>query len=139
MAGLFERRSLVRFGIVGVVGFAVDAGVLQALLVLGWDQVAARAVAIPVAVFATWLLNRSFTFPEAQPGPALASLARYAGVSAFGAAVNFIVYTALVLASASMASQPLLALAIGSEVAMVVNYRGSRHNAFKSRPAPRCH
>lgn len=134
MRGVIEKRSFLRFGLVGAVGFLVDAGVLQALLSLGWDRVGARAVAIPVAVFATWVLNRSFTFPEAQSGPAVRSLLRYAGVSAVGAAVNFLVYTALVLASAAMARQPLWALAIGSVVAMLVNYLGSRHYAFRSRP-----
>jgi putative flippase GtrA len=121
--------SFLRFGMVGVIGFAVDAGVLALLLLAGWDPVAARAVAIPVAVFATWALNRSFTFPEAQQGPALASLVRYAGVSATGAAVNFAVYTALVF----LAVPPLAALAVASIVAMAVNYLGSKHFAFATR------
>ena len=122
--------SFLRFGMVGAIGFAVDAGVLQLLLLAGWSPVPARAVAIPVAVFATWVLNRGFTFPEAQQGPALASLVRYAGVSATGAAVNFAVYTALVF----VAVQPLAALAVASIVAMAVNYLGSKHFAFATRP-----
>ena len=121
--------SFLRFGLVGAIGFAVDAGVLQLLLLAGWDPLSARAVAIPVAVFATWLLNRSFTFPGAQQGPALASLVRYAGVSATGAAVNFAVYTALVIVSLP----PLAALAVASIVAMAVNYLGSKHYAFATR------
>ena len=121
--------SFLRFGMVGAIGFVVDAGVLQLLLAAGWAAVPARAVAIPVAVFATWVLNRSFTFPEAQQGPALPSLVRYAGVSATGAAVNFAVYTALVFLSV----QPLAALALGSIVAMAVNYLGSKHFAFATR------
>ena len=121
--------SFLRFGIVGAVGFAVDAGVLQLLLLAGWHPVAARAVAIPVAVLATWALNRSFTFPEAQQGPALASLLRYAGVSAAGAAVNFSVYTAFVF----LGAQPLPALVAGSLFAMAVNYLGSKHFAFRVR------
>lgn len=119
--------SFLRFGMVGCVGFAVDAGVLQLLLLAGWGPVGARAVAIPVAVFATWVLNRSFTFPEAQSGPALASFLRYAGVSAAGAGVNFVVYAALVLVGV----QPLLALVAASVVAMAVNYLGSKHFAFR--------
>jgi putative flippase GtrA len=99
---------------------------------LGWGAVSARAVAIPVAVLATWALNRRFTFPEAQGGPALASLARYIGVSAVGAAVNFIVYTALVLTSATVAAHPMAGLAAGSIAALLVNYLGSRHFAFRA-------
>lgn len=131
-SAIIDSASFVRFGVVGVLGFIVDAVMLQALLMLGWGPIAARAVAIPVAVLATWALNRRFTFPEAQAGPALASLARYAGVSAVGAAVNFIVYTALVLASAAIAAHPMAALAAGSVAAMLVNYLGSRHFAFRA-------
>ena len=120
--------SFLRFGVVGAIGFMVDAGVLQLLLLAGWNPVAARTVAIPVAVLATWALNRTFTFPEAQQGPALASLLRYAGVSATGAAVNFSVYTALVV----LGMHPLAALALASIVAMAVNYLGSKHFAFRA-------
>jgi putative flippase GtrA len=131
-AALMDMPSFVRFGMVGVVGFIVDAGVLQALVSLaGWGPIAARAVAVPSAVFATWVLNRSFTFPEAQGGPPWPSLMRYAAVSALGASVNFIAYSSLVMVSTFMAGQPLVALAIGSVIAMIVNYLGSKHFAFK--------
>ena len=122
----------MRFAVVGVVGFVVDAGVLQALITLaGWGPIAARAVAIPVAVFATWLLNRTITFPESHSGPALRSLLRYAVVSAAGAGVNFLVYTLLVFAFDAMAALPIVPLAVGSIVALVVNYLGSKHFAFR--------
>lgn len=121
-----------RFVLVGAVGFVVDAGVLQALVSLaGWGLIEARAVAIPVAVFATWLLNRTVTFPESHGGPALRSLMRYAAVSAVGAGVNFVVYSLLVFASHAMAAMPLVPLAIASIVALIVNYLGSKHFAFR--------
>lgn len=123
--------AFLRFALVGAIGFIVDAGVLQGLILLGWEPVGARAVAIPVAVLATWSLNRSFTFPEAQQGPALASLARYAGVSATGAGLNFAVYALLVLGGL----HPLVSLALASVVALAVNYLGSKHFAFRvTRP-----
>lgn len=129
MAG---ASRFLRFSVVGGVGFVVDAGVLQALISLaGWGPVEARAVAIPVAVFATWLLNRTVTFPESSGGPALRSLLRYAAVSAAGAGVNFLVFTLLVLASREMAAMPMVPLAIASIVALVVNYLGSKHFAFR--------
>jgi len=121
------KGSFPRFVIVGGIGFVVDIGVLQLLLMAGWNAVGARAVSIPLAVFATWLLNRSFTFPDAQQGPALPSFLRYAGVSATGATVNFTVYAALVF----MGLAPLLALAVASIVALTVNYLGSKHFAFR--------
>jgi putative flippase GtrA len=125
------NSTFLKFGLVGAVGFIVDAGVLQALVSLaGWGPVGARAVAIPVAVFATWRLNRSITFRQ-YDGPAWRSLLRYVAVSAGGAAVNFLVYTLLVLASSAMAERPLVPLAIASIVALIVNYLGSKHFAFR--------
>ncbi len=133
LPGVMQLPSFLRFGLVGIVGFVVDAGVLLALVSLaGWGPISARLVAVPTAVFATWLLNRSFTFPEAQGGPAWPSLARYAAVSAAGAGVNFVVYTSLVLASSFLAAYPLLPLGVASVVAMVVNYLGSKHFAFRA-------
>lgn len=126
-----DSWRFLRFVLVGAVGFVVDAGVLQALISLaGWGPVEARAVAIPTAVFATWRLNRSITFPEAHGGPVVSSLLRYAAVSAAGAAVNFIVFSILVFTSQAMAAVPLVPLAIASIVALTVNYLGSRHFAF---------
>ena len=122
----------LRFGVVGVVGFVVDAGALQALVTLGgWGPIAARLVSVPTAVFATWLLNRAITFPESHGGPVLRSLMRYAAVSAAGAGINFAVYSVLVIASRSMAAVPLVPLAVASLVAMVFNYLGSKHFAFR--------
>lgn len=127
-----DLSRFLRFGAVGAIGFVVDAGVLQGLVSLGWGPIEARTVAIPVAVLATWILNRTFTFPEAQEGPALPSLARYFAVSLAGASVNFLIYTALVLASGFLAAHPLLPLGIASCVALLVNYLGSKHFAFRA-------
>lgn len=122
----------LRFSSVGVVGFAVDAGVLQALVSLAhWGPIAARCVAIPVAVCATWLLNRTVTFPESVGGPAIASLLRYATVSAAGAGVNFTVYALLVFALPVMAARPVVPLGVASIVALMVNYLGSKYFAFR--------
>lgn len=122
----------MRFGLVGTLGFVVDAGVMQMLVSLaGAGAIEARAVSIPTAVLATWVLNRSFTFGKTGADAALPSLVRYVAVSAAGAAVNFLVYTALVLASSTLAAYPMIPLAIASIVALVFNYLGSKHFAFR--------
>jgi putative flippase GtrA len=123
-------NRFLRFSVVGTLGFVVDAGVLQILISFGGlGPILARAISIPTAVLATWLLNRTFTFRS--DGPALASLVRYIAVSIAGAAVNFAVYTTLVLVSPLMAAHPVLPLAIASIIALVVNYLGSKHFAFR--------
>ena len=124
--------SFVRFGLVGTVGFLVDGGLLQALVSLaGWGVISARIVSFPVAVFATWLINRRVTFPRANDSDAGLSFFRYAAVSVSGAGVNFIVYTALVLNAASMAALPILPLAIAAIAALAFNYLGNKHFAFR--------
>jgi len=122
----------MRFGLVGTLGFVVDAGVMQLLVSFaGAGAIEARAVSIPTAVFATWVLNRTFTFGKSAADPALPSLVRYAAVSAGGAMVNFIAYGALVLASTTLAARPMIPLAAASIVALVFNYLGSKHFAFR--------
>jgi putative flippase GtrA len=124
--------GIVRFGLVGAVGFAVDGGLLQALVALaGWGPIEARALSFPAAVLATWWLNRSITFRGQDGGSLWRSLARYVGVSLVGTSVNFGIYSGLVLASATMAAHPLVPFAIASGIALVFNYLGSKHFAFK--------
>jgi putative flippase GtrA len=124
--------TFLRFGLVGAVGFLVDGGVLQALVGLGnWGAIHARLLSFPVAVFATWLLNRHFTFSRTTVGTAGRSFARYAAVSLGGASINFLIYTVLVLSMAFMAALPIVPLAIASIVALAFNYLGSKHFAFR--------
>lgn len=127
-----DMYRFMRFGLVGTLGFVVDAGVMQLLVSFaGLGAIEARAISIPAAVFATWVLNRTFTFGKTADDPLLPSLVRYAAVSAGGATVNFIVYSALVLASSTLAARPMIPLAIASIVALVFNYLGSKHFAFR--------
>ena len=123
---------LLRFGLVGGVGFVVDGGLLQLLVAAaGWGPITARSVSFPAAVLATWWLHRRVTFREREPGSAWASLARYVAVSIVGTAVNFGIYTSLVLGSAAMAAHPIVPFALASVTALAFNYLGSKHFAFR--------
>lgn len=128
LAGL---PPLLRFALVGVVGFAVDGGLLQGLTLAGWGPLEARLVSFPAAVLCTWWLNRAITFRGSDHGPLLASLLRYIGVSVVGTGVNFAVYAGLVLGSATMAATPVVPFAIASVAALAFNYLGSKHFAFR--------
>ena len=126
-----QLPPLLRFSLVGAVGFVVDGGLLQVLVsTFGWGPIAARAVSFPTAVLATWWLHRGITFPE-RGGSLLRSLGRYLAVSVVGTGVNFGLYTGLVLASATMAAQPIVPFAIASVIALAFNYLGSKHFAFR--------
>ena len=128
-------HSFFRFCLVGGVGFLVDAGVLMALLALeALGPVSARIVSILVALTATWILNRLLTFRSEDPRY-LFEWSRYALVNGVGALVNYGCYIACLLLIPGIA--PLLALAIGSAVALIVNYLGSRHLVFWQGSASR--
>jgi putative flippase GtrA len=124
----------MRFLMVGTVGFLVDGAILQTLVSLaGWNPVPARLVSFSIAVVVTWLLNRHFTFKAAESAKAapVRSVLRYMVVSIAGAGINVGTFTALVLLSALMAAHPIIPLAVGSVVALMFNYLGSKHFAFR--------
>ena len=122
----------LRFALVGVVGFVVDAGVLQALITLaGWGPIAARAVAVPVARVRDLVLNRTVTFPRSQGGPALRSLAALHRGQCGGSQRELprLHRTGIHLERDGRATHR--AAGDASIVALIVNYLGSKHFAFR--------
>ena len=129
-----EGSAFLRFCAVGAIGFVVDGVVLQVLYAgFGWDPFAARAVSVLVAVTATWVLHRRYTFRSRDPRR-LAEWSRFAAVNAAGAGVNVAAYTAVLLAVP--ATPPLAALAVGSALALIANYAGARLFAFSRTLTP---
>lgn len=120
---------------VGTVGFVVDAGVLTGLSAAGVSASAARPWSFLVAVTITWYLNRTYTFHHQAAKHRLAmEWLRYLITGSSGAAFNFLVFYAL-LWSASGEIHPLVALASGSIAALLFNFFGAKHFAFRgSRP-----
>lgn len=56
------QRELSRFAVVGSLGFVVDAGVVYLLVPRLMGPLPAQGIAFFLALTATWLLNRTFTF-----------------------------------------------------------------------------
>lgn len=133
-------RRLFVFGIVGGIGFVVDGGILSLLAsVYGLDIYLSRAVSFLVAVFLTWLLNRTFVFDAAATcaGTRSREYARYLVVQVTGALLNLAMFVALIRLYPMLKSIPILPLAAGSAAAMVFNFAGSRYWVFQPvRPSP---
>jgi putative flippase GtrA len=122
---------LTRFAFVGVVGFAVDAGVLELLVGLaGWSPFAARAVSFPAALTATFALNRAWTFRALRMSP-IRAYGAYGVIQTIGALLNLVVFSVCLLAVPGLYERPVIALAIGSGVAMIFNFHASRRLVFR--------
>jgi len=118
----------LRFAIVGAIGFGVDAGGLALLLAetpLG--PFVSRVISIALAMVATWMLNRAFTF-----GPSDRSVAeegaRYGAVAIAVAGFNWLLYSSLVILVPAIG--PLGALVIASGAAMALSYLGYSRAVF---------
>lgn len=126
-------QTFLRFAAAGCVGFAVDAGLLAILVhVAGVNPYAARAVSFPTAVTATWYINRRLAFAAFASDNKVREWGRYFAVSIVGSMVNLIVYSACVYFSAVMFRNPVIALAIASVIALLVNYEGAKRHAFNA-------
>lgn len=124
-------QRLLRFCLVGCIGFAIDGGLVYLLVSYGMDPYLVRAVSFPTAVSATWYLNRHWAFgiDSAVPGKGR-DYRRYVLVQTVGALGNYFVYALLLVYLSHTAANALAALAIGSLLGLVINYSGSRWWVF---------
>jgi putative flippase GtrA len=114
-----------RFLIVGTLGFLVDAGGTYLLIGLGLHALAARPPATALAILATWLANRRFTF-RVDEQRTWGELLRYAAVALATAAFNVGAYSVFVL----WGWLPLLAIVVASVLQMGLSFVGYRYFAF---------
>jgi putative flippase GtrA len=91
---------VIRLGAVGLLGFLIDGGLLGALVHLAdWNPFSARILSIGVAVFATWLLHRFWTFRSGRKRAAPSQALVYAFVQATGMLINYGVFALVILPS----------------------------------------
>jgi putative flippase GtrA len=132
-----ERAQIVqfiRFGMVGALGFVVDAGVLYSCMkLLAMGPYSARAVSFVVAASTTWICNRSFTFRGQGSAAIHIEWARFLLVSAGGFVFNYGSYAVLVAMSAVVADYPVLGVAAGSLAGLFFNFSASRRLVFRAR------
>ncbi len=120
--------QLVRFGLVGGVGFVVNLAV-YALFVhsVGVDYHVAAVVAWLVAVINNFVLNRHWTF-DARDGRAHFQAMRFLVVSLLALGMSLLLLT-LFVESAGIANVPAQALAVAA--AMPLNFLGNKLWSFR--------
>ena len=121
-----------RFALVGVAGFTVDYAVLHCLVAFaGLNPFAARFISFPIAVVATWLLNRSFTFRAPTAHGPVRQAFYYVAVQGAGGVANIAVYSAALALVPTLRHYLPIALALGSATGLCVTFAGSKYIAFK--------
>lgn len=125
-------REFLAFGVVGVIGLAVDIGLLYlAAPLLGWYV--ARALSFLAAATTTWALNRRYTFAARQSDTSIGrEYLRYLFTMLGGAVVNYAVYVAT-LHWVGGAWAPALGVALGSCAGLALNFLSARHLVFKAK------
>lgn len=123
--------QVLRFGVVGCVGFAVDGGLLWILITEGADAYFARALSFPVAVLTTWWFNRIWTFDGSDRTKPVSQLRNYLTVQITGALCNYGIYTIYLGLFEPTRDYAMIGFALGSAVGMVVNFLGARVLVFK--------
>ena len=130
-------RSLLRFGVVGAIGFAVDGGVMQLMTATaGISPLIARAFSFPLALSVTWALNRTWTFETGRARAPLSQYRRYVAVQIAGFAINYAIFAGLVTMGARLARLAALGARDGALVSLVVTYILSRLLVFSTSAPP---
>jgi putative flippase GtrA len=121
--------QLVRFGLVGGVGFAVNLAVYTLVVhSAGVDYRAASVAAWLVAVLNNFVLNRHWTF-DARDGRAHFQAIRFLVVSLVAEGFSLLLLTLLV-EGAGISKIPAQALAVGGS--MPLNFLGNKLWSFRA-------
>jgi putative flippase GtrA len=115
---------------VGGIGFLVDGGILTLLTSEGVSIFTARLISFLLAVSATWLLNRSWTF-VAGSYTGSREYFLYFLIQALGAAINLSIFYLLILGIPDLKSLLLIPLALGAGVSLIFNFIVSKYFIFK--------
>ena len=127
--------QITTFAIIGAAGFVVDGGVLTYLSVgIGVNVYVSRLISFTLASFATWLLNRKYTFRQSSDVPGFSrgrEYSRYVIIQICGALINLGVFTWLVAANPALRIIPIIPLALGAGIALAFNFVGTRMWVFQ--------
>jgi putative flippase GtrA len=118
------NQQLVRFIVVGTVGFVVDGGTMAALMWFAHAPLLWRVPSFVLACFVTWKLNSVWTF--GQTG----TIWKYFAVQSVGAALNYAVFAMVILLFGSQNKIVMFAFVLGSLTALVWNFLGAKRFVF---------
>jgi putative flippase GtrA len=122
--------QFLRFGVVGLAGFAVDAAAFYALwAALGFYG--ARALSYLAAASTTWALNRAWTFRGAGSGRVWRQWGRFVVLNLAGFVLNYGTSALLYEHVALCRAYPVLAIFAGALAGMTANFTLARAVVFR--------
>lgn len=132
------RLSILRFAVIGGVGFVVDSTILAVdTNWLGLDPFKGRALSMFCAMTCTWLGNRYFTFPDRRAHGSLGAVfhewSKFVAANIVGALVNYGVYAALLHFASAPLNNKYIALVIGVLAGLIFNFTLSKKLVFTGR------
>jgi putative flippase GtrA len=126
MTLVFPARKAAAFLLVGSLGFGIDLGILLLLVDAHLSAYLARPLSMLVAMTATWLLNRRYSFGTSGH-KAHKEYIRYGVVTLGAALINYAIYAACL-----KLMPPAAAATAGSLIPMALTYTGYNHWVFGS-------
>ena len=129
-----NRHRWLRYLLVSLTGFLIDTATLVLLIESGVSPFLARLLSFVPAIFATWQLNRRYTFHDRKP----AAKGRgwvYAAVYLTGNLINYVAFATMIAWSAWAHRYYLVPFVLAAMLALVCNYVGIRAWVFKSPAA----
>lgn len=103
-----EVRRFVKFGIVGVLGAAIDFALLNLFRgVFGWDLLWANTASVSVAIISNFTWNRLWTFPESRARKKRTQLPQFTLVNIIGLIINNVIVLGVDALIVGMLGEPL--------------------------------
>lgn len=125
-------KQAFSFWLIGLVGFAVDAGILYFLrIAFETDLFVARLISLSTAMTVSWYLNRTVTFSGASNRSLVSEWLYYLSVNSVGAGINYFLFMSLAMSHAYLEEYLMIPLAIASGIAAVVNFLLSKFLIFR--------
>ncbi|WP_038880558.1 GtrA family protein [Vibrio jasicida] len=116
-------HKLIRFALVGGVGFIVDTLIFSLLFHwFGLELMLARGIAFLFAATTTWLGNRWLTFSQAEKTDPFAQWQKFMVSACISAVPNFAAFKGLTLMFGAQNYMVYVALVFGILVGMMSNY-----------------
>lgn len=116
-------KQFIKFGLVGTVGFIVDALILLLLVhKFSFSIESSRIFSFSGAVFVTWILNRKFTFSKIEDTSKKKEYSLYLVIQTIGACLNYLIFISLVYYNIFFQDYLIVSLGIASLIAMFFNF-----------------